>query len=166
MNLTPEHLHIALNHLPIVGIPIGLLILWVGTVFKTPPVQLTALGLIAAMALATAGVMYTGEEAEERFEKGLIQPALDGEGEGWLHEHEEAAEGLSWAIYLSGGLAVVLAVVLTRWPRFALPSVLVFSAWMIFVIVGTIRVAEAGGKIRHPEFRTGKALSPGTGQVE
>lgn len=46
MNLTPEQLDDVLNHLSIVGMPLGLVILFGGTFLKNRAVQWTALGAI------------------------------------------------------------------------------------------------------------------------
>jgi hypothetical protein len=71
MNLPPELLHVVLNHLPIVGIPLGLAILLGGTLFKNRVVQWTALGTIG---LADSGGKIRHPEcrtgaALSRFEK-------------------------------------------------------------------------------------------------
>ena len=58
-----------LNHLPVIGAPVLLLLLTLGLLRRSGELTLVALGLIVGLAAATALVYLTGEPAEELVER-------------------------------------------------------------------------------------------------
>ena len=84
MNQT--HIHLLLNHFPIVGTLIGsFLMLW-GIIKKNDHTKSIAAFLLATMALVAIPVFLTGEPAEESVEK------ISEVSENMISLHEEAAE--------------------------------------------------------------------------
>ncbi len=63
------HLHLIGNHLPIVGIIIGTLVMIVGLILKKDQIKQTALGINIFSALTSLFAFFTGEEAEEVVEE-------------------------------------------------------------------------------------------------
>jgi len=63
------HFHLVVNHLPIVGLLIGILILITGLALKKVDIQLTALGVFIFSAVSSIVAFNTGEGAEEVVEK-------------------------------------------------------------------------------------------------
>ena len=59
------HFHLVVNHLPIVGLLIGILVLIAGLLLNKTEVKLTALGVFVFSAITSAFAFYTGEGAEE-----------------------------------------------------------------------------------------------------
>ena len=62
------HLHLALNHVPVIGLPIVLLLLGWGIVKRSPELLKASFGLIILLAVVTVIVQVTGEPAEELVE--------------------------------------------------------------------------------------------------
>jgi hypothetical protein len=145
----PEYIHTLLNPLPIYGLGVGLLGLMIALLLRSRPAQIATLAIILVCSSAAWPVYVFGEKAEDRME-GIVDDA----GRRWLHEHEERAEKIIYAFYALALLTVVALLAPLRWPGMATPlslAVLVLS--MVALGLGGY-IAQAGGKIRHPEFRT------------
>ena len=80
------HLHLILNHFPIIGSVIAVFILMYGTYKNYIPLQKVALVLIVVLSIIAIPVFLTGEPAEASVEN------LPGVSELVIEEHEEAAE--------------------------------------------------------------------------
>jgi uncharacterized membrane protein len=78
------HLHLLINHFPIVGTLIGSVIMLYALVKKEKVLQRTVLVLWVVLAAMSPLVMNTGEEAEHKVEE------MAGISENFIHEHEEA----------------------------------------------------------------------------
>ena len=89
MNLA--HLHLALNHIPVIGIPLALVVLVYGILRTEANVQKLALMLLSTLGVITLGVYLTGEPAEKTIEH------LPGIAESLIERHEDAAEELRLA---------------------------------------------------------------------
>ncbi len=157
MNTTPEHLHLALNHLPFLGAAFALIPL--GLAFLTNNKTAALAGLICAVIAgwATPFVMATGEAAYERYEEGPIAQFLDPQAETSLEEHEHRAEAWSKVMYVSAVVATIsLALLLWKpaWVRaVTVPAAVLCAASLL----SGIWIAESGGPIRRPDFRGAQA---------
>jgi uncharacterized membrane protein len=147
VNLEAPHLHLMVNHVPVLGTPFALALGAAGLWRRQDVLiraALVALVLVAGFAWATA---RTGHEAEEIVEE------LPGVSHDRIHRHEEAAE---WAARGSIGLGLLaLAVLLVGrrlLSRAAAAVVLVLAAGLSGWLAWT---ANLGGEIRHPEIRSG-----------
>ena len=154
MNLSPEHLHLAINHLPFLGSGLALVPLLVGILRRHRPTLLTALALVAVCGWTTPLVMETGESAYHRYESGPARPHLDPQAASVMEIHEEHAETAAALFYLSA-LTSSLALGLNFKP---LPGARL-SAWAAaaaaFLALGAgVWVADSGGQIRRPDFRS------------
>ena len=142
------HLHLMLNHVPVVGLILITLLLGVALWRNSSETAKVALAFAAAMAAVAAIVFLTGEPAEEAVE------GIAGISEGAIHRHEEAAEGALWATLLAGAIGLVGLAVF--WKR-AMPRWTIGVA--IAVMLGASGVmgwaANLGGQIRHTEIGTG-----------
>lgn len=58
--MNDAHYHLIVNHLPIVGLLIGILVLIAGLVFNKTEVKLTALGILIFSAITSIAAFYTG----------------------------------------------------------------------------------------------------------
>jgi hypothetical protein len=161
--VTPEHAHLILVHLPLVGLFAAVIPLTWGALRRDRTSTLLGLVLAGLFALTTPLVTEMGERAEERLEHATGPLALDREGARWLHEHEERAETGAVVLYIAGGLFVAGVVAGARWSQPAVTRGL--AAGGLVLCVGSIAalawVADAGGKIRHPELREGVAAPAG-----
>jgi hypothetical protein len=150
------HIHLLLNHVPVLGSIGCLLFLAVGLARRSREVTAIALFATVVTALLTIPVFLTGEPAEDTAEK------LPGVMKEFIHEHEEAAEVAFTAMEVAGGLALLTLIVgLKRdTPRWATVLTLV----VLLVAAGLIaRAAALGGEIRHTEIRSG-AVAPAAGE--
>ena len=137
------HLHLMLNHLPVLGAPALLALLAWGLVRGMPAVARAALWLTLGLGAVTLMVYFTGEAAEELVE-GL--PTFQ---EPLVERHEAVALGATVAVVVTGLLAA--AALYSRTP-----------AWLVVVGLGVSTVAVGltawtGGPIGHPELRGGGA---------
>jgi len=140
------HVHLAVNHLPVVGIPLVLAILVFGGLRRNEDILRLAVGLLALLALATVGVKYTGDFAV---------PQLDGRFvslKGPISQHEQAGEQATTAVFLLG-LAAGISWIRTRPDRPTSTPLLVLV--FLLGVASTallIRTAWFGGVINHPEL--------------
>ncbi|SHF14948.1 Uncharacterized membrane protein [Flavobacterium fontis] len=154
--MNEAHLHLVVNHFPIVGVIFGFLLLVGSLVFRNKTLQNTAYFLFIISAVTTLVSMQTGEGAEEIVEE---MPEI---GHDIIHEHEEIAEKMALVMYALGGLSLAGWYMNTKenakakWV--ALLATLVSIAGMI---LGSL-TGTSGGEIRHTEIREATTQSPVT----
>lgn len=141
------HVHLLLNHVPVIGIFGAMLVLGVGIVKRSQDVMRLGLGLVVLVAVASVMVYLTGEPAEELVEH------LPGVSEAALESHEDAAYYATIVVTLLGA-AVAAGLFVYRGaagvPRW-------FALWTLLLAVVAAGVmtwtAGLGGQIRHSEIR-------------
>ena len=139
------HLHLMLNHLPVLGTIFGLLLLTWAVVRRDETLQRAALATFVLTALAAIPVFLTGEPAEE------IVEDLAGTAKTAIESHEEAAVIALIAIEALGAMALAVLLFFRRRvvPRALAGAALVFAlataGWMA-------QTANLGGRIRHAEL--------------
>jgi hypothetical protein len=146
----PEYVHVLLHPLPIFGMAIGALLLLGGFFWKNTGLQIAALLLIAATSAGTAAVIEFGEESYDRIESISAPEALP-----WMKVHEERAERCEPVFFGTGFLAALSLILLWKKPALAKAAVLLTVAAAAVSSMGGGWVAQAGGQIRHSEFRSG-----------
>jgi len=145
--MNAAHLHLLVNHFPIIGVVVGLVILLCGYVFKS---QLTKrIGNITLFfsALFVYPSFNTGEGAEELTEH------LPGVNESLIEKHEELAEQM--VNFVTILLPLLLVTFYAEWKqksflKYVQLAVLVLA--LIVVAYGKL-VGTSGGEIRHTEIR-------------
>lgn len=145
--MNDAHLHLVVNHLPIITPIIGLLVMIGGFISKSEAVKRTAYFIFVLSAFAAMPAMATGEGAEEIVETFGVDHHI-------IHEHEEMAETLATLCYILGAISIV-----GLWASFKNKSfktiiaiaALVFSAGVGYFgyLTGT-----SGGEISHAEIRS------------
>ena len=158
--LQPEHLHVMLNHFPIILTLLVPPILLAGLFFQQKPILAVGFSLALLGALITPVVMQTGHSAHTRFEMGQIQPPLDEDGDIASEMHEDMAEKAAPILYFVGfaGIAGLLTLRFRpAWAKGAALAVIVASG---VASIFTLQAAQLGGRIRHPEFRPAKPANP------
>lgn len=145
--MNDAHLHMVVNHFPIIGTILGLGILIAGLLLKNKSVQHTAYVLFAIAAIFGLLSMNTGEGAEELVED------LPNVGKQIIHEHEEIAEKFVILLYLTGAVAL-----LSLFMSFKNHAKAKFFAYATLILaIGTAvlskNVGTSGGEIRHTEIR-------------
>jgi hypothetical protein len=144
----PDYMHILLNPLPVYGLAMGVLALFIALLSRRRPVIVAALILIFVSGFSALPVYYFGEEAYDR-----VKAMSDPMGAQWLDEHMARAEKLIYLFYVLAAAALAGILAPLKWPRTSLPiaiATLVLGA-------GTMGVggwiSYAGGHVRHAEFR-------------
>ena len=145
------HLHLVVNHLPIIFPIVGIIILLVSFYTKNEVVKRTSFFVFVLGALASVVAMATGEGAEEAVEH------LPGVTENLIHKHEEAAEVFAALSYVLG--AISLAGIYTSWKNLSFSKIisLVVAGLAIITLFFAQQAGNTGGQIRHSEIRAGKA---------
>ena len=151
--MTGVHIHLLLNHLPVIGTIVALLLLAFAVQRRSVPLTRASLALFALLAVVGLAVYLTGEPAEHVIEDipGLRESTHD-----FIEEHEDAALFATWLLGAVGALSLGGLIVYRKRPegiprRFAV-IVLILS---LFPTVAMIRTAYLGGLIRHTEIRGG-----------
>lgn len=146
--MTGTHLHLLVNHAPILGALFAVMLLAVSFAYQRDVLRRVALVALVGVALAGAAAKYSGEPAEDGVER---MPGVTREA---IHEHEEAAD----VAFIAAAVVGVLALgVLVRWRRAPMPA-----GVGAVMLVATLGVAGTmaytgllGGQIRHTEVRPG-----------
>ena len=157
---TPAHLHLALNHVPIIGLAVACLPVLVGILFHSRGALVSGLLAVLLCAGTTPVIMETGEAAREAFVDGSVQPAPDDAGNAAFHQHAGRARATAPVVYAAGILALVALLAVIRYPRQAAWIGGAVLAGCLLSIALSVWTAEAGGRIRHEEFRASLAPLP------
>ena len=149
MNLA--HLHLLINHLPIFGTILGLLVFVHGLWSKSKSTQMAAYNLFIVSAIGAAIAYFTGEPAEDLVENipGILETTIEA--------HEEAAEIALFCIGALGLLSVAAA--LNTWMAESSSKflrVLVFVCALVSFAT-MARTGFLGGQIRHTELQSTSA---------
>jgi len=152
--MNDAHLHMVVNHFPIIGIILGLGVLIIGFFFKNDSVKNTAYGLFVVAAIFTAISMGTGEGAEEMVED------FPGIGKNIIHEHEEVAEKLALVLYVLGVLSIVGIYLNIKKNSKALLFTILIIGIAIIGIFFAQQTGTTGGEIRHTEIRKSDKINP------
>ena len=146
--MNDAHLHMVVNHFPIIGIILGLGVLIIGFLLKNSTIINTAYGLLIVSAIFAAISMATGDGAEEMVED---FPSI---GKKIIHEHEEMAEKLALVLYVLGFISVTgLYLNLKKHSKSYLISVLAIAIGILGIYLAQ-KTGTTGGEIRHTEIRT------------
>jgi hypothetical protein len=153
--ITPAHLHVALNHIPIIGLAVACIPVLIGILFHSRAALASGLLAVILCAGTMPAIIETGEAAQESFVDGSIEPGMDAAGKEAFREHSGRAKFTAPVDYAAGILALAALITLIKFPRQA-----AWGSWAVllgvaFSIALSIWTAEAGGRIRHPEFRPG-----------
>jgi len=150
--MNEAHFHLIVNHLPIVGLLIGLLVLVTGFILKKSEIKVTALGIFIFSALASVAAFYSGEGAEEIVEK------VPGISETLINQHEESAELFFTAILILGVFSLITLILEIKKSKFSnYGFILVFLVTLVSGVLAK-NVGTSGGEIRHTEIRNDSNL--------
>jgi hypothetical protein len=141
-------LHLAVNHVPVVGLPLLFLLLTAAALRRSRELAGAGFVGLALMAVAAFAALKTGGPAHH------VLDALPGSPHEVIREHARAAR---WAWYGALVLGLLGLAGLRVLRRAAFPAALTASAAFgaLFVSIVMGRVAHLGGLIRHPETALG-----------
>ncbi len=145
--MNEAHLHMVVNHFPIIGTILAIGILIAGLLSKNRSIINTSYVLFVIGAIFGILSMNTGEGAEELVE--------DMPGIGWkiIHEHEELAEKMALLLDILGVLSLVgfyFQYKKNTKEKLVSYIILLIGIASLFVIQ---KVGTSGGEIRHTEIR-------------
>lgn len=143
------HLHLILNHFPIIGTLIGTGVMAYGYFIQSEPTRKAALLTWVAMALVAIPVFLTGEPAEESVE------GLAGVSEALIESHEEAAELAIWVMEALGLLSLIALFVGGKNEKTGKTMTAIAFALSLVTFGLMARTGYLGGQIRHTEIRSG-----------
>ncbi len=148
MDLSPVHLHLVLNHIPVLGtLLFAPLVLFWGLLRRSRDVTHVGLLLAVLLAVTSVPIYLTGEPAEDQLER---QPWFDKDR---VEVHEERAEVGLIAVLITGAAALG-TLWLARGGRPDRPGLgaIVLLGLMVSAVLFAV-AALAGGQIRHDEIR-------------
>ena len=147
--MNAAHLHLILNHVPVLGTLIAVLLLITALVEKSDDLRRAALALFVGVALLAVPVYMSGEPAEELVER------LPGVTAQQIERHEDAGLQALIAVGVVGLLSIGALAAARRSPRGA-RSLTVATLVLGIVTSGLMaRAALLGGQVRHTEIRAG-----------
>lgn len=148
------HLHLLLNHFPIIGTIIGVGLFLISGFVHGESLRRSSLIVFAAMALLTIPVFVTGIGAQVQILK--KDPNLSN---ALIQRHLGSAELALWFIVITGALAVIGLWQAGRMahPRRWNTSAVLLSSLLTMILMA--RTGNTGGEIRHPEVRFDQSAS-------
>ena len=145
-HITPAHLHVLINHIPIIGSPVIALVLAWGLARREDAVIRAALIGTVLIAAGTWLTNFTGDPAIDdiRHASWFQKPVVD--------THEEAGDRANIAGIVAGVAALATLILARGGKPFLRPAVLgvLFALGVAAVLAGW--AGWQGGKIRHTEF--------------
>jgi hypothetical protein len=157
MNLA--HLHLLLNHFPIIGTLVALGLLISSFVGRNDDLKRSSLIIFAAISLITLPTFFSGIGAQRAIRKdpGVSTALID--------RHEGAAMLTVFFMLITGALAL-----LELWRRRRIATEKPWSGTLLAILIFSLltaglmaRVGTTGGDIRHPEIWTEKDMTQETG---
>lgn len=156
--MNPAHLHLLLNHMPVLGIIFGVLVLAVGLSRRNRTLIHLSYATFIVSGLLAIPVFLTGGEAEDEVE------GKPGVTEEFIEEHEAAAKYAFYEALALGAFAIGAAYHSYRTKRNAPAIGILMLLASLFVSTVMMRTAYLGGYIRHTEIRSGAGAAEGSEQ--
>src|SRR5437764_11322588 len=145
----PEYIHVLINPLPVYGLAVGLIGLFIAICQRSRRAIFVALVIIFVSAAAAWPVYEYGERSYDR-----VLTMADNDGRAWLAEHKKRAEQLIWLFYALATLSAIGLIISAKWPKSSIP-IAIAALLLGLISLGTGGyISYAGGRIRHREFRT------------
>lgn len=146
----PEYIHVTINHLPLIGLPVATLALVAGLVFRSRAATLIGFALVALLSLSAWPVYHFGDEGYDR-----VLSMADEDGSLFLRHHKELAERWEFLYYVTAGMAGLGFVSARKWPKLHRWSSILTLLLAAASLAAGIAIARPGGQVRHREFRFG-----------
>jgi uncharacterized membrane protein len=155
--MNAAHIHLLLNHFPLIGAIVGLLLLSAAILRRSDELAKATFWLFVLVGAASVVVFLTGEPAEEAVEH------VAGISNAMIEEHEEAALVATIAMGSAGVLALLSVLKFWRKP---LPRMVVRGGFVAALVITGLMgyTANLGGLIRHTEIRATASGSGGSGE--
>ena len=146
--MNDAHLHLLVNHLPIIFPLVGILILIIGFLSKSEAVKRTSYIIFIIGAITAFLSMYTGEGAEHIIKK------LDSNARNFIHPHEEVADLLAITSYILAAFSLISLWASFKNKSFAKIASIVTLLFAAVVFFYATKTGTTGGEIKHTEIRS------------
>ena len=145
--MTTVHLHLLLNHIPILGSIFVTVLFIVALIYRNTFLQKVSLWSLVVIALFTAVTYLTGDGAVQAVQ-GLPDISVD-----ILHLHETVAKVGLGLMFVTGVIALAGALFYSFKPK--LPRLLLVLVLFILLLNSGVfaYIGYLGGQIHHPEIR-------------
>jgi uncharacterized membrane protein len=153
------HIHLLLNHFPVIGSIIGLGLLMLSFLGKNDDLRRASLIVFAVVALIAIPAFASGKGAQLMLQK---KPEIS---DAFVQRHEGAAMLALWFLEATGALALAGLWQFhhqARMARWNLPALLIFSLLTVGLMV---RTGNTGGEISHTETRSSQEATPTEGTI-
>jgi hypothetical protein len=145
--MNAPHWHLAINHLPVVGVLFVAVLLGYAVVRGRGELYGVCLGALVLLALATVAVFFTGRSADDALmEFADVDDKL-------VHLHEGAANIAFIGMSVLGIVALATLWFGRKLPHISRGMAAVILALAMIETALMARAANLGGNIRHPEIR-------------
>ncbi|HMS63928.1 MAG TPA: hypothetical protein PKD83_01595 [Ignavibacteria bacterium] len=149
--MNAAHLHLVLNHFPIIGTAIAIFVLLVGILKKSDDVKKVSVLILILTALITIPVYFTGEKAEAK-----IEGNYEDVDEDYIDAHEDFALYSFIAMDIAGAIGILAMLIYKKPKTLSNSFAYFFLSVLIIVKLMMAYTANLGGKIHHPEIREDK----------
>jgi uncharacterized membrane protein len=144
------HLHLLLNHFPVLGAMIGVALFVISFFGKNEDLRRSSLIVFVAMALLAIPTFLSGVAAQQPL---LQNPSVSA---ALIQRHEGSAILSFWFMEFTGALALI-----GLWRNYRAPGTARWTVWAVLcfslLTVGLMaRTGNTGGDINHPEIREGQ----------
>lgn len=146
--MSATHLHLLINHLPVMGGPIAIVLLIWALMTRSRAVTQAGLALVIVCGIGGYVTKESGERAHRQLES---LPWFD---KGVFRAHDEASDW-AFATLAIAGVAALMALVRMRGDRPARMETAIVLGLSVLACAATAKTAFEGGKIRHEEVRPG-----------
>jgi glucose dehydrogenase len=151
----PEYVHVLLNPIPVYGTLCGLVALIVALILRSRPAQIVAYVIVILSTLSAWPVSEYGDRAYDR-----VYSMSNPDAQQWLDVHRHRVD-LGIYVFYATALVAAVALVLPRFrPRTQLPLAIATLVLVLASLVTGGWISQAGGKVRHSEFREGPPPHP------
>lgn len=147
--MNAPHIHLLINHLPIIGLIIGILVVIFGLLTKKQVVSSVGLWITMIAGLSSYPTMYSGGASEHFFEENKGKYCVN---EDLIHEHEEAADLAFWPCIVTGVFAGIALFGHRKGHKHTKKAEILVVFIGIIAIVLISKAGLTGGEIRHPEI--------------
>lgn len=145
--MSAAHIHLLLNHIPILGSIFGLLLLLYAMVVKSDEIKRVCFGVFVITALMTIPVFLTGDGAAR------IVRALPDVSRDIIREHDNAATYSIIAAELLGAVSLLAWWLTRNGKKLATWLLVLVVVLSVFSSVIAARTGQLGGQVRHSEVR-------------
>jgi uncharacterized membrane protein len=147
--MNEAHVHLLVNHFPIIVPIIGLLVMLGGLYFRSETIKRTAYVIFIFGAISTIPAFLTGEGAEEVVEK------IQGIDKSFIETHEEIADIFNVLSYILGGVSFFGIWASIKQKSFSNTLAVITILFSLIVLFFAAKTGTTGGEIRHTEIRAG-----------